>query len=151
MNRITPDSSRKASPLKPSGEANVPPAVPERKDSSNYLNDLNELPTRIETSKLYRKAWHTPEAEDYFENFTLKLEREEKEVYMSVGRGKGPHQIRNYMSRPAVKIKKEIPHCHGLPVSLASRGALSRPALGRGCDLCYILGRGRGRGYCKYH
>ena len=28
---------------------------------------------------------------------------------------------------------------------------LSRPAPGRGCEWCFALGRGRGRGYCKYH
>ena len=27
----------------------------------------------------------------------------------------------------------------------------SRPAPGRGCNFCFVLGRGRGRGYCKYH
>ena len=123
-----PDSPRKTSPLKPSREANVPPAVPERKDSSNNFNDLNELPTRIETAEQYRKAWHTPEAEDCFKKLTLELEREEKEVYMSVGRGRGPHQIRNYISRPSVEIKKEIPHCHGLPVSLALRDVVATSA-----------------------
>ena len=75
-----PDSPRKVSPHKPSREANVPPAEPERKDSSNNLNDLNELPTRLETAEHCRKAWHTPEAENYFKKLTLELEREEKEV-----------------------------------------------------------------------
>ena len=28
---------------------------------------------------------------------------------------------------------------------------VSRPAPGRGCEWCFALGRGRGRGYCKYH
>ena len=28
---------------------------------------------------------------------------------------------------------------------------VSRATPGRGCDICYVLGRGRGRGYCKYH
>ena len=106
---VEPDSPRKVSPLKTSREVNVLPAVPERKDLRNNLNDLNELPTRIETAEQYRNAWHTPEAEDYFKKLTLELEREEKEIYMSVGRGRGPHQVRNYISRPPVQIKKEIP------------------------------------------
>ena len=77
---------------------------------------------------------------------------------MSVGRGRGPHNVRNYSWQPAVIITKEIPatkrkNCHGLPTYLAtsSRGALSRPAPGRGCDWCFAIGRGRGRGYYKYH
>ena len=139
------------SPLKPSQEVNVLPEEPERKELRNNLNDLNELPTRIETAEQYRKAWHTPEAEDYFEKLTLELEREEKEIYMCVGSGRGTHQIRNYISRPPVQIKKEIPRCHGLPAFLATRGALSRIAPGRGCELCFAMGRGRGRGYCKDH
>ena len=28
---------------------------------------------------------------------------------------------------------------------------VSRPTPGRSCDFCYVLGKGRGRGYCKYH
>ena len=80
-----PDTPRKTSPLKPSREANVPPAVPERKNSSNNFNDLNELPTRIETTEQYRKAWHTPEAEDCFEKLTLELERDEKKFTCQLG------------------------------------------------------------------
>ena len=76
----------------------------------------------------------SPEADDYFAKLSLELENEEKEVYMTVGRGRGPHQIRNYLSLPTVQIKKEIPHCHGLPAFLATRWALSLPAPGRGCE-----------------
>ena len=47
---------------------------------------------------------------------------------MSVGRGRGPHQIRNYISRPSVEKKKEIPHCHGLHVSLALRDVVATSA-----------------------
>ena len=47
---------------------------------------------------------------------------------MSVGRGRGPHQIRNYLSRrPPVQIKKEIPYCQGWPVFLATRRAFHDP------------------------
>ena len=74
-----------------------------------------------------------------------------KKIYMSIGRGRGPHQFRNYVSRPPVQIKREIPHCHGLPALLATRGALSRPAPGRGWEWCFATRRGRGRGYCKDH
>ena len=43
------------------------------------------------------------------------------------GRGRGPHQSRKYNGRYPVIIRKEIPHCHALPLSLAPRGALSGP------------------------
>ena len=46
---------------------------------------------------------------------------------MSVGQGFGPHQIKNYSSCPPIQIKKEIPHCHGLPAFLATRGARHDP------------------------
>ena len=73
-------------------------------------------------------AWCTPEAEDYFAKLTVSLEEEEKDIYMSVGRGRGPHQLRNCSRCPSVQVTKEVPHCHGLPASFASRGALSRSA-----------------------
>ena len=75
------------------------------------------------------------------------LEQEEKKIaYMTAGRGRGPHQIRDYISRPPVVIKKEIPHRLGLPICLATRGALSRPAPGRDFTCCAgVAGFGRGR------
>ena len=60
----------------------------------------------------------------------------EKDVYMSDGRGRGPHILRNYSCRPAVRVTEEIPHCHGLSTYLATRGALSRPAPGGNLTCC---------------
>ena len=128
-----PDSPLSQSPAWPSRVSNAP--------ATSSLNDLNELPTQLETAKDYRRAWCTPEAEQYFAKLTLSLRVEEKETYMSVGRGRGHHQLRNYSCCPPVQGTKEIPHCHGLPVSLATRGALSRPAPGRGCNFCYVSGK----------
>ena len=126
-------------PFKPCRKVNAPRT--QLADSS--LNDLNEpiKPPEI-----------TQEEREHFENMVRELEEEEKRIArMTAGRGRGPHQMRNYLSRPSVLVTKEIPHCHGLPTYLARRGALSRPAPGRGCEWCFALGRGRGRGYCKYH
>ena len=107
------------------------------------LNDLNEPIKPPEV---------TQEEREYFENMVRELEEEEKRIArMTAGRGRGPHRMRIYISQPSVLVTKEIPHCHGLPTYLARRGALSRPAPGRGCEWCFALGRGRGRGYCKYH
>ena len=134
------DTPKRAEPLKPCRKINV---QPEREMPRDSPNDLDELSKPPEISR---------EEQEHFERMALELEEEERQItYMTAGRGRGPHQIRNYISRPPVVIKKEIPHCHGLPVSLASRGALSRPAPGRGCSFCYVMGRGRGRRYCKYH
>ena len=138
-----PDSPRSPSPVMPSQKTNALEVC--------SLNDLNELPTKLDTAKDYMNAWCTPEADESFAKLTLEHEKEERDVYMSVGRGRGPHQIRNYLSRPPVQIKKEITHCHGLPAFLATRGALSRPAPGRDCQWCFAMGRGRGCGYCKDH
>ena len=109
-----PDSPQSQSPAWPSRDSNTP--------VTSSLNDLNELPTRLETAEDYRRAWCTPEAGDYFAKLTLSLEVEEKEIYMSVGRGRGPHQLRNYSSCPPVQVTKEIPHSHSLHASLATRG-----------------------------
>ena len=82
------------------------------------------------------------------------IEQEERKITdMTAGRGRSPHQTRDYISRPSVVIKKEIPHCHGLSVWLASRGALSPAAPGRNFTCCSEVagfGRGRSRGYYKY-
>ena len=109
-----PDSPPSLSPVWPSRDSDTP--------VTNSLNGLNELPTRLETAEDYKNAWCTPEAEEYFAKLTLELEIEERDVYMYVGRGRGPDQIRNYLSRPPKHIEKEIPHCHGLPAFLATRG-----------------------------
>ena len=85
-----------------------------------------------------------PSAAEFEELYRLDLD--ERELHAPVGRGRGPHKPLSLRSKqPPVK---EMPHCHGLPVFLASRGALPRPA---GCDWCFAMGRGRGRGYYKYH
>ena len=75
---------------------------------------MKEPPTEPEkkTAREYRDAWCTPEAEEYFAKLTLSLEEEENDIYTSVGRGRGPHQLRNYSSRYPVQVTKEIPHCH---------------------------------------
>ena len=134
------DSSVEEMPLKPSRKPNV---QPEQETQASSLNDLIEPTKPPEISR---------EEKEHLEAMIRDLEEEERQItYMTAGRGRGPHQIRNYISRPPIIVKKEIPHCHGLPASMASRGALSRPAPGRGCDFCYVMGRGRGTGYCKYH
>ena len=99
----------------------------------------------------YLNEWCTLEADKMIAKLTLGREEDERDVYMSVGRGRGPHQLRNYSTRPPVQITKEILHCHGLPAFLATRRALSRPAPGPGCSFCYVMGRRKGRGYCNYH
>ena len=127
-------------PVKASRKSNV---QPEQGTQGSILNDLNEPIKPPEISR---------EKKEHLEAMIRELEEEERKfAYMTAGRGRGPHQIRNYITRPPVVINKDIHLCHSLPVSMASKGALSRPAPGRGCDFCYVLGRGRGRGYCKYH
>ena len=109
------------------------------------LNDLNGKSKPPEFS---------PEEMQYLEKMVLDLEEEEKKIeYMKAGRGRGPHPVRKYISRPSIVVKKGIPHCHGLPLSLASRGALSRPAPGRNFTCCSEIpgfGRGHGQGHSKY-
>ena len=109
------------------------------------LNDLNEQSKPPEIS---------PEEMQYLEKMVLDLEEEEKKIeYMKAGRRRGPNQVRKYISRPSVVVKKEIPHCHGLPLSLASREAVSRPAPGRNFTCCSGVpgfGRGHGQGQRKY-
>ena len=128
---------------------------PEKVTAKGQLNDLNEPPTytqeKRKTARDYMNDLCSAETEEYFAKLSVELENEDKETYMSVGLGRGPQQVRNYLSRPPVQIKKEIPHCHGLPAFLATRGALSRPASGRGCEWCFAMGRGRGHGYCEDH
>ena len=128
-----PDSPRKRSPLRSSQKANAA--------TTKGLNDLNEPSATAQEKKKSAKDYMdnlcTPDADEYFARLTLELEEEEKDTYMSVGRGRSSHQIRKYSSRPPVQIKNEIPHCDRLPAFLATRGSLSR--------------RGRGRGYCECH
>ena len=95
------DSPPKVSPLKSSREANAPLAEPERKNVGERLNDLNEPPAaqeRKKSAKDYMNDLCTPDADEYFARLTLELKKEEKDIYKSVGRGGGPHQIRNYSS-----------------------------------------------------
>ena len=79
------------------------------------------------------------------------MEEEERLITkMTSGRGRG-RGTRIFNGRPPVIIRKEIPHCRAIPLSLASRGALSRPAPGRDYSCCsgipgFGIGRGQGRG-----
>ena len=71
----------------------------------------------------------------YLSNSSVGLEKEAREIDeeerkirdMKAGRGRGLLQSRRYNGRPPVTIKKEIPHCHALPLSLSSRGACHDP------------------------
>ena len=79
------------------------------------------------------------------------MEEEERLITkMTSGRGRG-RGTRIFNGRPPVIIRKEIPHCRAIPLSLASRGALSRPAPGRDYSCCsgipgFGIDRGQGRG-----
>ena len=79
------------------------------------------------------------------------MEEEERFITkMTAGRGRS-RGTRILNGRPPVIIRKEIPHCRAIPLSLASRGALSRPAPGRDYSCCsgipgFEIGRGQGRG-----
>ena len=123
----------------------IAPLLKENRCPNSPLNDLNE---KSKPPEIF------PEEMQYLEKMVLDLEEEEKKIeYMKAGTGRGPHQVRNYISRPSIVVKKEIPPCHGLPLSLASRGALSRPAPGRNFTCCSGIpgfGRGRGQGQSKY-
>ena len=106
-----PDSPRKTSPLKTSQKVNVPPAEPERKNTSDHLNDLNEPPEadmKKKSARDYLNNWCTPEANEMVAKLTPGLEEDERDVYMSVGRGRGPHQLRNYSTRTPVQVTNEI-------------------------------------------
>ena len=143
-----PPTPQKQPLLKPSRKVNVP---------QELLNDLNE-PSSIGPMKKSAREYHeelcSMEEKEYFAKLALELEQEEKKIaYMTAGKGRGPHQVRNYISRPPVVIKKEIPHCRALPLSLASREAPSRPAPGRNFTCCSGIpgfGRGHGQGQSKY-
>ena len=89
-----------------------------------------------------------PEEVERLEKEARELDEEERKIRdMKAGRGRGPLQSRRYNGRPPVTIKKEIPHCYALPLSLSSRGALSRPAPCRNFTCCSgIPGFGRGHG-----
>ena len=117
----------------------------ENRRPTSPLKDLSEQSKPPEIS---------PEEMQYLEKMVLDLEEEEKKIeYMKAGRRRGPHQVRKYVSRPSIVVKKEVPHCHGLPLSLASRGALSRPAPGRNFTCSSGIpgfGRGHGQGQSKY-
>ena len=125
--------------------------------SQGQLNDLNE-PSSIGPMEKPAREYHeescSMEEKEYFAKLAFELEQEEKKkAYMTAGRGRGPHQVRNYISRPPFVVKKEIPHCRALPLTLASRGALSRPAPCRNFTFCSGIpgfGRGHGQGQSKY-
>ena len=91
---------------------------------SDYLDDLNEPPTaelKNKSAQDYLNDWCTPEADEMVATLTLGLGKDERDVYMSGGRRRGPHQLRNYSNRPPVLITRETPHCHGLLLFLATR------------------------------
>ena len=123
-----PDSPRRPEPFKPSRRVNIP--LPEKVTAKGQLNDVNEPPTYSQgkgnTARDYMIDLCSAETDEYFAKLSLEFENEEKEIYMSVGSERGPHQVKNYLSRSPVQIKKEIPHCLGLPAFLATRGARSR-------------------------
>ena len=88
----------------------------------------------LDPRKCQQREYHeescSMEEKEYFAKLAFELEQEEKKIaYMTAGRGRGPHQVRNYISRPPIVVKKEIPHCRALPLTLASRGALSLPVV----------------------
>ena len=69
------------------------------KSTGSQLNDLNE-PTATTSEKKktapdYLEEFCLEEADEFVARLTLNLEEDEKEVHMSVGRGRGPHQKRN--------------------------------------------------------
>ena len=65
------------------------------------LNDLNEKSKPPEIS---------PEEMQYLEKMVLDLEEEKKKIeYTKAGRGRGPHQVRKYISRPSIVVKKRNP------------------------------------------
>ena len=114
--KVTTTKSRtrqRPEPPKPPRKMNTP--LTERKDAVSSLNDLNELPPRLEAAKDYMNACCTPEADEYFAKLTLELEKEERDVLMSGGRGRGSHQIRNYLSRPQCRSKKKFSIATGCP------------------------------------
>ena len=119
-----PDTPRKQTPLRPSQAAKI---SPKQKTTAEYLNNLNEPPL--------------PDLEAL-----CRVDLDEKNLYVSAGRGRGPHKMRNYAIQPPVKVVKELPHCLGLPVFLATRGVLARPAPGRNYNYCPEIARGRGKG-----
>ena len=86
-----PDSPRRTSPLKPSQKTNVPPAVPERKNLGDCLNYLSEPPSpETKSARDYLNELSTREADEMVTRLALGLEEGERDVYMSVGRGRGP-------------------------------------------------------------
>ena len=104
-----PNSPRKPSHLKPSRNVNISPAQLEKKNVRDYIDDLNEPPAAEQKKKIardYLNDWCTPEAVEMVAKLTLGLEEDERGIYMSVGRGRGPRQLRNYPTRPQYKLQK---------------------------------------------
>ena len=126
-------------------------------EDRNYLASLGRgrglhAKENLRPNIIIRPPECCPEEVERLEKEARELDEEERKIRdMKAGRGRGPLQSRRYNGRPPVTIKKEIPHCHALPLSLSSRGALSRPAPGRNFTCCYgIPGFGRGQGHSKY-
>ena len=124
-----PDTPQRPRPLRPCRKINV---QSEGEKPGSSLNDLDKSPAATKTVQEYMEELISPDMNEYLAKLELDMGNEaKKEAYLTAGRGRGPNQVRNYVSRLSVLIKKKIPYCHGLPLSLASRGALSRPAPGR--------------------
>ena len=122
-----------------------------------YATNINQLHLKenLHPVGIIRPPECCPEEIERLEKEVRELDEEERKIRdMKAGRGRGPLQSRKYNGRPPVIIRKEIPHCYALPLSLATRGALSRPAPGRDFTCCGSIpgfGRGRGQGRGNYY
>ena len=130
----------------------MPPLLPRRKENAPLTEEkencsctLNDLEKPSGPPEFCPAVWAQIEKE------AREMEEEDRLITkMKEGRGRG-RGTRIFNGRPPVIIRKEIPHCRAIPLSLASRGALSRPAHGRDYSCCsgipgFGIGRGQGRG-----
>ena len=94
-----------------------------------HATNINQphLKENMRPNVIIRPPECCPEEMERLEKEARELDEEERRIRdMKAGRGRGPLQSRKYNGRPPpVTIKKEIPQCHALPLSLSSRGALS--------------------------
>ena len=64
----------------------------------------------------------------YLEKMVLDLEEEETKIdYMKAGRGRGPHQVRNYISRPSIVVKRKFRIATVYPCLLLQEGPCHDP------------------------
>ena len=131
-------------PFLPRRKENVPPT--EGKEKCNCTLGNSSKPSG--PPEFCPAVWAQIEKEGH------EMEEEEKLIAkMKEGRGLARGR-RLHNGRPPIIIRKEIPHCNALPLSLGSRGALSRPAPGRNFYCCSGIpgfGRGRGQGRGKLY